>query len=89
MSLIEAMACGLPIVTTYSGAIPEIVDKSAILCQPNDFCSLYESIRSLILVPALRETWARPPVIVPWIFMTCETIPLDWPTFTKALFNHD
>jgi starch synthase len=32
MSLIEAMACGIPAIGTYSGAIPEIVEDSGILC---------------------------------------------------------
>lgn len=55
MSLIEAMACGVPIVTTYTGSIPEIAGDAAVLCQPNDFVSLYESIRNLVLEPSKRE----------------------------------
>lgn len=47
MSLLEAMACGVPVVSTYSGAIPEIVDDAGILCQPNDFLALYEALRDL------------------------------------------
>lgn len=47
MSLIEAMACGLPIVSTYSGAIPEVLADAGVLCQPNDFLSLYEAIARL------------------------------------------
>jgi glycosyltransferase involved in cell wall biosynthesis len=55
MSLIEAMACGLPVVTTYSGSIPEIAADSAVLCQPNDFVSLFESIKSLALDDSTRK----------------------------------
>lgn len=55
MALIEAMACGLPAVATYSGAIPEIGGDAAILCQPNDFFSLYESIKQLALDSTARE----------------------------------
>jgi glycosyltransferase involved in cell wall biosynthesis len=40
MSLIEAMACGVPVITTHTGAVPEIVEDAAVLCQPNDFVSL-------------------------------------------------
>ena len=59
MALIEAMACGVPVVSTYSGAIPEIVEDAAHLCQPNDFLSLYETIRTLCYENALREELAK------------------------------
>jgi glycosyltransferase involved in cell wall biosynthesis len=49
MAIIEAMACGVPVVTTLSGAIPEMTDDNAVLCQPNDFVSLFEAIRQLAL----------------------------------------
>ncbi len=55
MSLIEAMACGVPVISTLSGAISEIAVDHAILCQPNDFFSLYESMKRVMLNPALRE----------------------------------
>jgi len=54
MSLIEALACGVPVITTLSGAIPEIVEDAAVLCQPNDFVSLYEALKALLLDPARR-----------------------------------
>ncbi|NIA15024.1 MAG: glycosyltransferase [Nitrospiraceae bacterium] len=59
MSLIESMACGTPIVTTLSGAIPEVVGDNAILCQPNDFVALLDAIKRLILNPGLREDLAK------------------------------
>lgn len=51
MSLIEAMACGTPVVTTHSGAIPEIAGDATLLCQPNDSRVLYEALRDLALNP--------------------------------------
>lgn len=58
MAIIEAMACGIPVVTTCSGAIPEITGDTAVLCQPNDFVSLTNAIKDLILVDAKRRDLA-------------------------------
>ena len=54
MALIEAMACGTPVVASQSGAIPEIVGDAGVLAQPNDFVALYEALRRLILEPGER-----------------------------------
>lgn len=54
MSLIEAMSCGIPAITTWSGSIPEIAGDCALLCQPNDFVSLHAALKGLILEPARR-----------------------------------
>lgn len=59
MSLIEAMASGVPVISTLSGAIPEIVGDAGILCQPNDFVSLHEAIRRLICDPSARQELAQ------------------------------
>lgn len=58
MSLIEAMACGVPVVTTQSGAIPEIVGEAGLICQPNDFVSLHHALRELVLNSEQRDALA-------------------------------
>jgi glycosyltransferase involved in cell wall biosynthesis len=55
MSLVEAMACSLPVITTISGSIPEVVGDSALLIQPGDFKSIYESIIRLYNDKSLRK----------------------------------
>lgn len=59
MALMEAMACGVPVVSTYSGAIPEIVEDAALLCQPNDFVAITESLARLVRDPELRAKLAE------------------------------
>ena len=56
MTLIEAMAAGTPVVSTYTGAIVEIAEEAAVLCQPNDFVALYDALTDLIRnAPRRRE----------------------------------
>ena len=54
MSLVEALACGVPVISTHTGAVAETVEDAAVLCQPNDFVSLYEALKEL-----MRDSKAR------------------------------
>ena len=54
MVLIEAMACGLPIVASSSGAIPEVAGPQAAYFAPGDWPALAERLREL---PARRITY--------------------------------
>lgn len=59
MALMEAQACGLSIVTTRSGSIPENVGDAALLVQPGDVVSLKEALKKFILNPKLRLEYAK------------------------------
>jgi glycosyltransferase involved in cell wall biosynthesis len=50
MVLTEAMACGRPVVSTYAGAIPEIVDheKTGILVPPNNPEAFAKALKRLL-----------------------------------------
>lgn len=52
--LTEAMASGLPVVTTYSGSIDEVVGDAALMVPPHDSYRLSGSIERLIDNPDLR-----------------------------------
>ncbi len=55
---IEAMSCGVPVVATTGGALPEVVGVSGetgVLVEPNDPEALLVAIRTLLDDPALRE----------------------------------
>jgi colanic acid/amylovoran biosynthesis glycosyltransferase len=56
-SLLEAMARGLPVVSTRSGAIPEIVDhgRDGILVSPGDERAIADALEDLRNDPGLRD----------------------------------
>lgn len=55
MALIEAMACGLPIVTTDSGAIPEVVGNSAMIVPQNNAPELFRALDTLLSTADIRK----------------------------------
>jgi len=59
--LLEAMQAGIPIISTYEGAIPEIVDDgiNGFLVQQNDSLALADKIELLIKDKDLREKLGR------------------------------
>jgi glycosyltransferase involved in cell wall biosynthesis len=59
MVLIEAMACGLPIISTNASAIPEVVGSAGILVEPRNSEALADAIIKLIESRELREELGR------------------------------
>lgn len=57
--LLEAMACGLPIIGSYCGAIPEVVGDAGLLVQPKDPHTLSEAYRKLRDDDKLRDKLAK------------------------------
>lgn len=56
ISLLEAMACGKPVIATQVGGIPEIIDhgKSGMLVASQDSAALYETLRTMIEQAPIR-----------------------------------
>jgi len=61
LALVEAMAHGIPIVTTTVGGIPELIEDgvNGLLCPPADAAKLADAIRVMIDDPALRDRLGR------------------------------
>ena len=55
MVLAEAMACGVPVISTVSGSIDEVVADAGLLVQPNDPTELSAAIINLLKNEALRK----------------------------------
>ncbi len=58
LSILEAFACGLPVVTTDAGGIPYIVtnEKTGLLVSRGDYQAMAAAALRLLAVPALAET---------------------------------
>lgn len=51
MSILEAMAAGLPIISTDVGGIKDVVQENGILVQDGDKSALYETMKEMMLAP--------------------------------------
>ena len=56
---VEAMACGLPIVSTKVGAVPEVVGEAGILVEPKDPTALADSVIKVLSDHSLYEELSR------------------------------
>jgi glycosyltransferase involved in cell wall biosynthesis len=52
----EAMACGVPVISTSGGALPEVIGDAGILVPPADKTALREAIIALLNDPERRRT---------------------------------
>jgi glycosyltransferase involved in cell wall biosynthesis len=55
MPILEAMACGTPVLTSATSALPEIAGDAALLIDPEDTAALADGLARLMRDPALRE----------------------------------
>lgn len=58
-ALLEAQACGLPIVTTRSGGIPENIGSAGVVVEPGDIPAIADALKSFILSPKKRLVFAK------------------------------
>ncbi|MEM8501868.1 MAG: glycosyltransferase family 1 protein [Cyanobacteria bacterium P01_D01_bin.1] len=59
LTILEAMACGTPVVTSNVTSLPEVAGKAAILVDPMDIDSMVESILRLYKEPATCDRYRQ------------------------------
>jgi glycosyltransferase involved in cell wall biosynthesis len=52
---LEAMACGVPVVTSNASSLPEVVGDAAIMVDPHDVAGFVAAIRQIVDQPALAD----------------------------------
>jgi glycosyltransferase involved in cell wall biosynthesis len=56
---VEAMACGVPVLYSRAGSLPEVVDDAGLDFDPTDVAAMAGALGRLLGDPALRERLAR------------------------------
>lgn len=55
LPVLEAMACGAPVVSSNAGALPEVVGDAGLLVSPTDEEAIGDALHRVLTDPALRE----------------------------------
>lgn len=78
LPVLEAMACGVPTITSNASSLPEVAGDAALLVDPDDTEALVNVIAQLLidadLRAALREAGPRQAAQFPWTRTTFETL---------------
>jgi glycosyltransferase involved in cell wall biosynthesis len=57
LPILEAMACGCPVITTNASSLPEIADNAAIMVDPFDVDAMTDAMSSFIRDSVLRDEY--------------------------------
>ena len=55
LPVLEAMACGTPVLASSTSSLPEVVDDAGLLVDPRDTDAMREALTRLVREPELRE----------------------------------
>jgi glycosyltransferase involved in cell wall biosynthesis len=55
---LEAMACGVPVITSNVSSIPEVVGDTGVMLDPHDVDGLAKAMQTLIIAPDVRNSMA-------------------------------
>ena len=58
MPPVEAMACGIPVISSNAGSLPEVVGDAGLFFDPSDPDQIASALRQMVYQPGLRAELA-------------------------------
>jgi glycosyltransferase involved in cell wall biosynthesis len=83
--ILEALACGVPTITSTTSSMPEVAGDAAVLVDPSDGAALAGAMRRLHRDEALRESLRRKGPVRAAAFSWDETARMTAGTYRRAL----
>jgi glycosyltransferase involved in cell wall biosynthesis len=59
LPVLEAFACGVPVITSTTTSLPEVADRAAVLVDPEDPVAIARAVRDMMERPQLRRDYAK------------------------------
>ena len=84
---LEAMACGVPVVTSNVSSLPEVVGDNAVLVDPYNVDSIADGIRRVCTDDGLRESLRRRGAAHARQFTWQRTVDATWQVLSAAMEN--
>jgi len=81
---LEAMACGVPVITSNTSSLPEVVADAAITVDPYDVEALAQAMAQLAQDRAMRDTLRQRGLQRAALFSWCRTAELTVDAYRKA-----
>lgn len=89
LPVLEAMACGTPVVASRSSSLPEVVGQAGMLVDPTDVEALRAALESVLQDPSLRETMRAKGLTQAQGFSWRETARGTAETYQRALLGNE
>jgi glycosyltransferase involved in cell wall biosynthesis len=85
MPVLEAMAAGIPVITSNRSALPEVAGDAAILVDPLDIPGLADAMKRLAIDEELRQEYTLRGRERTRLFTWDSTIRETWNVYRKVL----
>ena len=88
LPLLEAMACGCPVVTSNTSSMPEVAGEAGIMVDPYDIDALTEAIKQVLTDDTLRDNMVRKGLEQARMFSWEKTVEQTLEVYNKVAEQH-